>query len=478
MTVSELLDVLAARPLVASVQASEGSPVEDPTTLARLAAASAEQGVRVLRLQGVENVQSARQATGLPCIGLVKRRYPGSEVYITPTIAEVEALLASPCEVIALDATLRERPEGQTLRSLVQEVHRAGRLAMGDCDTIASVRHALSCGVDLVGTTLAGYTDAAPSTTGPDLGFLREAIAESTVPVLAEGRFAQPWQVQAALRIGAAAVVVGGALNDPVKLTRGFIRAATVADGPVGAVDIGGTWLRFGIFSPDWKLLDSRRITVPRDRTSRLDWIREQVQYGSVHRVGISTGGTVDPHTGEVWEAKPIIPGHAGTVFDEATVGVPTLALNDGLATAWGHANLPQFAGRRVATLALGTGVGCGFVVEGSIWMGPRGEYPRLNDMPSGVRDLTVEQALGGASLGEAPGGEAIRDAVQAFLQSSLMLQEMLFPDEIVVCGGVGLGDWIAPFLRGQGLSASPFGEDAGLYGAAALALFPPLALP
>jgi N-acetylmannosamine-6-phosphate 2-epimerase/N-acetylmannosamine kinase len=149
------------------------------------------------------------------------------------------------------------------------------------------------------------------------------------------------------------------------------------------------------------------------------------------------------------------------------------VALNDGLATAWGHACLPQFAGKRVATLALGTGVGCGFVAEGRILMGPRGEYPRLNDLPA-PGGATFEQLMGGASLSPNPTPEQISQALTAFFQAGITLQEMYFPDQIVACGSVALSEWMAPYLRSPGLSATPFGPDAGLYGAAALALFPP----
>lgn len=463
MDLADLLSLLRESPLVASVQASEGSPLEDSETLLRLAQASLVHGARVLRLQGVDAIRLIRSITHAPTIGLIKRSYAGSSVYITATHREVDELLATGCEVIALDGTARPRPNGESLTDLIARIHSGGRLAMADCDTLNSAQQAMAAGADLVGTTLSGYTENSPGHPGPDLDFVRSAAAAG-LPVLAEGRYAEPWQAQAAVRAGAKGVVVGGALNDPVKQTRRFRDAVVLPAKPVGAVDIGGTWMRFGLFSPDWELLDSERVPLLPDPRERLEWIRTQIARFGTRTVAVGTGGTVDPHTGEVWEAKPIVPEHVGTRF--GTIPGVT-ALNDGLATAWGHACLPQFAGLRVATLALGTGVGFGLVDRGAIMMGRRGEYPRLNDL-SPRPGVSFEDLLGGAALTASP-SDSQKAAAQEAAEIALdWIRKLFHPDAVVVCGGIGLADWLkVDAVR------SPFGKDAGLFGAAALALFP-----
>lgn len=473
MTRDELLVVLRRCPLVASVQGSPGSPVDDPATLLKLAEASAREGVQILRLQGVPAISLVRSTLKLPVIGLIKREYPYSDVYITPTAREVRELLATECEVIALDATLRSRPEDAQLIDLIGMIHAEGRLAMADCDTLEAAQNAVAAGADFVGTTLAGYTLARPRSSGPDLDLLRELVESVDAPILAEGRFEEPWQVQAALRAGATAVVIGGALNDPVKQTRRYFTAALPSWAEVGAFDLGGTWIRFGLFSPEWQLLHSEREPLPHTPEARLDWMQQRVERHGLSRIGVSTGGTVNPRTNEVTEAKPIIPGHVGTDF--SSLATEVFALNDGLATAWGHACLPQFAGLRVATLALGTGVGCGLVDRGRIWMGPDGEYARLNDLEAG--DRSFEDLLGGAALSQNPAEEDRRRAIEAFSKVWQTVRAMWLPDHVVLCGGVGLAPWLhAGMLEGTGahLTLSPFGADAGLYGAAALALYTP----
>ena len=63
----------------------------------------------------------------------------------------------------------------------------------------------------------------------------------------------------------------------------------------------------------------------------------------------------IDPVSKTITDAKimgRIGADHIGTVFEFD--GVEVVALNDGHATAWGHAMHPDFAGKRVATIALG----------------------------------------------------------------------------------------------------------------------------
>ncbi len=465
---SNLLAMLKDYPVIASVQASDRSAVDYPETLLQLAQASIDQGVEVIRLQGAENIRFIKGKLTVPVIGLIKKAHPNSEIFITPTKHEVKRLLALECDIIALDASPEPRPDGSSLYDLVGLIQSQGRLAMADCDSEEAVDNAVSCHANIISTTLAGYTKARPMTAGPDFDLIRYAVSTGAF-VIAEGRFTQRWQVEAALAIGAKGVVIGGAINDPVKQTRALTPPTRAYD-KVGAVDLGGTWIRFGLFERG-ELKDVRKVARPDGRQDRIDWIKEQIKSCKVDRLGIGTGGTVDPSTGEVWEAKGIIPDHQGSVFNSETFGVPTVALNDGLATAWGHYCHPTMAGKRVATLALGTGVGAGFVSEGRILCGSRGEYLRINDLYLS-NGKTVEEVLGGAGLTESPSALKQKEAIEAFTYAVEHLKKSYFPDEIVVCGSVGLSDWLRPTLEECGCKITPFDDDAGLIGAYQLAYY------
>lgn len=465
MTVSEFLALLRECPLVASVQASPGSPLDDPETLLKLAKASLSQGVKVLRLEGVENIKRIQGETGAVVIGLIKRGYPGSEVYITPTMREVDELLEIGCPVVAVDATPRQRPGEERLSDLAEAAHRVGRLVLGDCDGDQSLEHALSAGCDLVSTTLAGYTGATPATVGPDLETLRSLLAVSPVPVLAEGRFGAASQVQQALCLGAIGVVVGGAMNDPVKTTSSMLRGASSPSGRFGALDVGGTWTRWAVYEPDGTQISRRRLQTHTEPVARKRWLTGWTRRHGLVALGVSAGGTIDPATGSVLESKPIV---AYGTADRW----PGRALNDGLATAWGHACHPAYVGRRVFTLALGTGVGAGFVAGHRLMVGHQGQYPRLNDMPF-EPGATVEDALGGRALER--GSTDRETALRAARFTIGQVRTLFSPDVIVVCGGVGLSPWMRTALAGEPeVEFSPFGPDAGLMGARALAVCPP----
>ena len=469
MRIDDFIKALSDCPLIASVQADDGSPLDDPEIIVRLAEASLSQGVTMLRLRGVEHILAVREALpNIPVLGLIKTEISREKVFISPGIREVQALIDVGSDVICLDGTRRERPGGVTLCQLIQMIHACGRLAMADCDSMDSATYSVECGADIISTTLAGYTRETTPTVGPDLDFVRNAARTLRVPVLGEGRFTQRWQIEAALRAGARGVVIGGALNDPVKQTRALIPNLK-SPSNVGAVDIGGTWLRFGVFTADWHLIHHEHIELPDTHVERMAWVRARLKEARVERVGIGSGGTIDPRTGIVSEAKAIIPDHVGHRLTE--LDVPhAVALNDGLATAWGHACLPDHAGKRVATLALGTGVGCGFVARGHIEMGRRGEYPRINDLRL-AEGHTLEDYLGGAAL--TAGTTQPEWAVGAAKIALEAVETLYYPDVVILAGGVGLSSLMKPLLSDR-IVASPFGADAGLYGAAALALFPP----
>lgn len=198
--------------LIISCQADPGSPFRDPVIIAAFARAAEIGGAQAVRVQGLDDVRAVTAAVNLPVIGLTKRRLHGSPVYITPSPAEVQALASLGCRIVAFDATLRERP--YPVSTLVEAAHEVDALAMADCATIEDARAALNAGVDLISTTLSGYTEDSPGQIAPDWTFI-EAAARLAVPCIAEGRISSPQEAERALELGAFAVVVGTAITRP-----------------------------------------------------------------------------------------------------------------------------------------------------------------------------------------------------------------------------------------------------------------------
>jgi N-acylglucosamine-6-phosphate 2-epimerase len=217
--VSGVLESLRGR-LVVSVQAPAGSPLAAPGHIAAMARAASLGGAAGIR--AVE-VVAVKEAVGVPVIGLLKREVEGSEVYITPTLEDARAVAAAGADIVAVDATLRPRPDGVELAALVSEL---AVPVLADVDCFEAGVAAREAGAAAVATTLAGYTDAAAAPDEPALELVSALASELDCPVFAEGRIATPEQAHAAFAAGAFAVVVGTAITDPIALTRGFAAAA------------------------------------------------------------------------------------------------------------------------------------------------------------------------------------------------------------------------------------------------------------
>lgn len=209
--------------LIVSCQAPEESPFRDTEAMATMVRAVVMGGASALRLEGLEHVRRMGEF-GLPIIGLVKRREPSSDVFITPSVQDVIDLVDAGAHVIAMDATARDRASGQSLRDLVAAAHDAGALVMGDVDSVESADSAHEAGVDWLGTTLSGYTGASRPE-DPDIELVARIAQRSSLPVIAEGRYSQPAQVADAFAAGAWAVVVGTAISDPLQTARAFAAA-------------------------------------------------------------------------------------------------------------------------------------------------------------------------------------------------------------------------------------------------------------
>lgn len=215
--------------LIVSCQALENEPLHSPWIMSRMAVAAAEGGAAAIRANSLPDVQQIQEAVDLPVIAILKRDYSGSEVFITATLQEVDELMAANPPMIAMDATMRRRPGELQLSELVAAIRERypDLLLMADIATVAEARNAASLGFDCVGTTLHGYTQETEGQSLADKGyaFLQEVIEAVKVPVIAEGNVATPEIAADCLKLGAHAVVVGGAITRPQQITRRFVKA-------------------------------------------------------------------------------------------------------------------------------------------------------------------------------------------------------------------------------------------------------------
>lgn len=237
--------------LIVSCQAPVDSPLHEPVVIAAIAQAAINQGALGVRIDTPAHISAVRQQVKAPIIGLWKQQVPGYEVYITPQFHHAAAIAQPGADIIAIDATLRERPGGETVASLISRIHEElGKPVMADVDTIEAAIAAEAAGADLIATTLYGYTaqtqhlssregttpvrrtaqrnssDWLPSPPGFDL--LTQLVQQLNSPAICEGGISSPQLARQALELGAYAVVVGTAITGIDHQVRAYQQAMSL----------------------------------------------------------------------------------------------------------------------------------------------------------------------------------------------------------------------------------------------------------
>lgn len=218
--------------LIVSCQADPGDPLFGPQHMAAMARAAAAGGAVGIRTGGPAEIRAIRAAVALPIIGLYKTHH--RPVYITPTMGEVRAVAEAGADIVALQLTAQPRPDGLSRAEAVAAIRREfpGLAIMADVATREEGLEAAALGVDLIGTTMSGYTPDSPRLDGPDLDLVRALSQATATPVIAEGRISTPRECRMALEAGAYAVVVGTAITRPQVVTGWFVNAMQAKETP------------------------------------------------------------------------------------------------------------------------------------------------------------------------------------------------------------------------------------------------------
>ncbi|MGN0543728.1 MAG: N-acetylmannosamine-6-phosphate 2-epimerase [Acutalibacteraceae bacterium] len=213
--------------LIVSCQALSTEPLHDSYIMSKMAYAASLGGAVGIRANTVVDIQAIRERVDLPIIGIIKEEYSDSEVYITPTPREVDALAEIGCEIIAVDATARPRPGGVSFEEFFRDIRAKypNQLFMADTSCFEEGKLALSLGIDLLGTTMSGYTPYTKGTPLPDFTLMRRYKDELGATVIAEGGIWTPEQLVEAFASGAHAAVVGTAITRPMDITKRFVKA-------------------------------------------------------------------------------------------------------------------------------------------------------------------------------------------------------------------------------------------------------------
>lgn len=216
--------------LVVSCQALPAEPLHSSFIMGRMALAAKEGGAAGIRANTKEDIAEIQKTVpDLPIIGIVKRDYDDSSVYITPTLKEVEELMEVKPEIIALDATGALRPNGVSLDDFFKTLKEKypDQKWMADCSTVDEALHADKLGFDFIGTTLVGYT---PESIGDhieanDFKIIKDILKDAKHPVIAEGNIDSPEKLKRVLDLGCYSAVVGSIITRPQIITKRFTDA-------------------------------------------------------------------------------------------------------------------------------------------------------------------------------------------------------------------------------------------------------------
>lgn len=213
--------------LIVSCQALPDEPLHSSLIMGKMALAAKQGGAAGIRANTKEDILEIKRNVDLPIIGIVKRDYVDSEIYITPTMNEIEELIEAKVDIIALDATNSLRPNNLSLDEFFLEIKRRypKQLLMADCSTYEEAVHADELGFDFIGTTLVGYTKQSKGIKieENDFELIRKILGKVNKPVIAEGNIDTPEKARRVLELGCCSVVVGSIITRPQIITKKFV---------------------------------------------------------------------------------------------------------------------------------------------------------------------------------------------------------------------------------------------------------------
>ncbi|OKL46507.1 hypothetical protein BSR29_05980 [Boudabousia liubingyangii] len=298
----------------------------------------------------------------------------------------------------------------------------------------------------------------------------------------------------------------------------------------VVGIDIGGTKTAVGVVSDEGHILHQGEC--PTDTKggpeqiirNACQLVVEMDDYAAAQglpllAIGIGSAGVVEPGTGRISSATDAIPGWTGTELRQdiqKITGLPTWAEND--VHAHGRAEAWLGAGKDASSMllvAIGTGVGGAFVIDGQSFLGQNGvaglvgHYPipqatgidctcggegHFEALCSGPAILDAYKRAGGSAKdtreveelainGEDLAKRVFQECATATGQALGGLANLLDPEVIVLGGGMAnAGDlyWeplraayqaeLIPFLKDKPLYPAKLGRYSGIIGAAKLA--------
>ncbi len=211
--------------LIVSCQAPPGDPLDNVDALRRIAASAVRGGAGGLRANGVECVEAFRRDTGVPVIGIQKRRI-GDEVSITPDFVSAKSIADAGADIIALDCSSNRSAAAEPWQDVLRRVQaEIGKPVLADIATFEESMAVQEAGADAVATTLYGFTPETAGFRTVNWDLVARLIKVLRVPLIVEGHISRPEEAAKAIELGAYAVVVGSAITRPESIAARYTAA-------------------------------------------------------------------------------------------------------------------------------------------------------------------------------------------------------------------------------------------------------------
>ena len=218
------------RGLIVSCQAIEGNPFRDSKALALMAKSAEIGGAVAIRANGYDDISEMKKNISIPILVLNKLKYETGRTVITPNFEAAKVVAEAGSDVIALDVTFEKSNIREEPKELIYRIKNELKLpVLADISTLEEAIYAQECGADYISTTLSGYMPSRKHADDelyiPDLQLIKDICdnEKCTIPVIAEGRYWTPEDIQKALDLGAYGIVIGKAITNPIAITRYMI---------------------------------------------------------------------------------------------------------------------------------------------------------------------------------------------------------------------------------------------------------------
>ena len=224
MKKSDFLKIIEGH-LIVSCQARLGWPMYGEKIMAAFAEAAKLGGAVAIRANGASNIREIKNKVDLPVLGINKIWIEKESVYITPTFDSAVEIIEAGVEAIALDGTRRKRPNNEKLEDIICKIKTKypEMIIMGDCATVEDALYSEKCGVDIVSTTLYGYTEETKGNSEINYDLIKDISSKVKIPLIAEGHVNTGEVAKKCIENGALSVVVGTAITRPEIITKNFV---------------------------------------------------------------------------------------------------------------------------------------------------------------------------------------------------------------------------------------------------------------